>query len=53
MNAISTSIQKIVKEEADDYFVIILSDANIGQYNISPGTIAKGKTLVSFLQNVA
>ena len=41
MSAITTSIKKIAKEEADDYFVLVLSDANIGQYNISPASIGK------------
>ena len=41
LGAVSFAIQDIVKEDADDYFVVILSDANIAQYNIHPDDIAK------------
>lgn len=29
-------INAITKEEADEYFVVVLSDANLGRYSISP-----------------
>ncbi|CAG8510049.1 14562_t:CDS:10, partial [Ambispora leptoticha] len=41
LNATSHAIKDIVKEQADDYFVVVLSDANILQYHIKPGDIAK------------
>lgn len=43
LGAASHSVKEIVKEEADDYFVVVLSDANISQYNIHPADIARGK----------
>ncbi|KAI8617008.1 AAA domain-containing protein [Chytriomyces sp. MP71] len=39
--AVEHVVQDIVKEEADDYFALILSDANVTQYNIQPDVIAK------------
>ncbi|GES99877.1 von Willebrand factor A domain-containing protein 8 [Rhizophagus clarus] len=41
VSATAYAITDIVKEEADDYFVVVLSDANIQQYNINPADIAK------------
>ncbi|CAG8469528.1 17842_t:CDS:10 [Acaulospora morrowiae] len=41
LNAAAQAISDIVKEEADDYFVVVLSDANISQYNIDPEDIVK------------
>ncbi|KAI9354986.1 AAA domain-containing protein [Pilaira anomala] len=41
LGAASHSMKEIVKEESDDYFVVILSDANIQQYNIHPNDIAR------------
>ncbi|CAM0142536.1 unnamed protein product [Umbelopsis sp. WA50703] len=41
LGAASHAIKNIVKEEADDYFVVVLSDANIAQYNIKPKDIAR------------
>ncbi len=41
LNAAANAIKEITKEEADDYFVVILSDANITQYNINPTDISK------------
>ncbi|KAJ8326810.1 hypothetical protein O5D80_004253 [Batrachochytrium dendrobatidis] len=40
VDAVTTAIKDITEEEADDYFVLVLSDANLNQYNISPETIA-------------
>jgi von Willebrand factor A domain-containing protein 8 len=37
---IITAIKNITRTEADDYFVLVLSDANIHQYNISPELLA-------------
>lgn len=31
-----------MEEEADDYFVLVLSDANLHQYNINTSTIRNG-----------
>ncbi|CAG8469763.1 6846_t:CDS:2 [Acaulospora colombiana] len=42
LNAAAHAIKDITKEEADDYFVVVLSDANISQYHINPEDIAKG-----------
>ncbi|CAG8694960.1 23310_t:CDS:10, partial [Gigaspora rosea] len=41
MSAVAHAIKDITKEAADDYFVIVLSDANIQQYKINPENIAK------------
>ncbi|OAD73054.1 hypothetical protein PHYBLDRAFT_159083, partial [Phycomyces blakesleeanus NRRL 1555(-)] len=41
LGAASHSVKEIVKEEGDDHFVVILSDANIAQYNIHPDDIAR------------
>ncbi|GAA5805817.1 AAA domain-containing protein [Helicostylum pulchrum] len=41
LGAASHSMKEIVKEDSDDYFVVILSDANIQQYNIHPNDIAR------------
>jgi hypothetical protein len=38
--SIITAIKNITKDEADDYFVLVLSDANLHQYNISPDLLA-------------
>lgn len=45
VSATAYAIKDIVKEEADDYFVVVLSDANIQQYSINPEDIAKGNQL--------
>ncbi|KAJ3126154.1 von Willebrand factor A domain-containing protein 8 [Physocladia obscura] len=45
--AVETAIKEIAKEEADDYFVLILSDANITQYNIRPEELEKGESHLS------
>src|SRR5437762_142892 len=39
VSATAYAIKDIVKEEADDYFVVVLSDANIQQYRINPEDI--------------
>ncbi|CAG8454960.1 7144_t:CDS:10 [Dentiscutata heterogama] len=41
LSAVTHAIKDITKEIADDYFVIVLSDANIQQYKINPEDIAK------------
>ena len=41
-----------MKEEADDYFVVVLSDANIQQYRIDPEDIAKGNRSEHILQSI-
>lgn len=35
------AIREIAKEEADEYFVIVLSDANLERYGIQPSRFAK------------
>ncbi|KAJ2997148.1 von Willebrand factor A domain-containing protein 8 [Globomyces sp. JEL0801] len=42
LSAISTAVKKITNEDADDYFVVVLSDANLHQYNISTHSLATG-----------
>lgn len=42
LNAIISSIKNITKKEADEYFVLVLSDANLHQYNIDPKDISHG-----------
>jgi hypothetical protein len=46
LGAAAHSVKEIVTEDGDDYFVVILSDANIAQYNIHPKDIARGKAIV-------
>ncbi|KAG0296119.1 von Willebrand factor A domain-containing protein 8 [Linnemannia gamsii] len=41
LSATSMAMREIVKEDADDYIVVILSDANIGQYNIKPEDLGR------------
>ncbi|KAI8393920.1 AAA domain-containing protein [Radiomyces spectabilis] len=41
LGAASYAVKEIVNEEGDDYFVVVLSDANIAQYNIQPNDIAR------------
>ncbi|KAJ3072720.1 hypothetical protein HDU98_003032 [Podochytrium sp. JEL0797] len=41
MAAVETVIKDVAKEDADDHFALILSDANITQYNIHPEVLAK------------
>ncbi|KAI7879625.1 hypothetical protein K492DRAFT_208133 [Lichtheimia hyalospora FSU 10163] len=41
LGAVSHSVKEIVKDEGDDYFVVVMSDANITQYNIHPNDIAR------------
>jgi len=41
MSAASYAMKEIIKEEGDDYFVVILSDANIAQYNIRPPDLTR------------
>lgn len=39
LEATQKAITEITKEEADDYFVIVLSDANLRRYGIRPETL--------------
>ena len=41
LEATKHSISSVLKEEADEYFVIVLSDANFERYGIRPQTFAK------------
>ncbi|KAG0075973.1 von Willebrand factor A domain-containing protein 8 [Linnemannia elongata] len=41
LSATSMAMREIVKDDADDYIVVVLSDANIGQYNIKPEDLAR------------
>jgi hypothetical protein len=35
------AIDDVVQQEADDYYVYLLSDANLASYGVSPKTLAK------------
>ena len=37
--AISSAVKNVTAEEGDDYFVLVLSDANLHQYNISSSSL--------------
>jgi hypothetical protein len=39
VKATELAIRNIVKEEADEYFVFVFSDANLGRYGIRPSSI--------------
>ena len=39
------AIQKVVEQEADDYFVFVISDANLRRYGIEPSQL--GRLLVA------
>ncbi|XP_055954220.1 von Willebrand factor A domain-containing protein 8-like [Argiope bruennichi] len=41
LEATSHAIRTITKEDADEYFVIIMSDANFDRYGISPNSFGK------------
>ena len=40
MEAIDSAVKTISKEDADEYFVIALSDANLDRYGIRPKSLA-------------
>ena len=40
LEALKRGIKEITAEEADDYFVLLLSDANLSRYGISPAEFA-------------
>jgi hypothetical protein len=44
LNAITAAVKDITKNDADEYFVLLLSDANLHQYNISPAHISEALT---------
>ena len=39
--ATKAAIKEITKEPADEYFVVVLSDANFNRYGINPDDFAK------------
>jgi hypothetical protein len=41
LEAARKAIEEIVEEEADDYFVVLLSDANLDQYSIGAADLAE------------
>lgn len=45
LNATIGAIKSVKDEDADDYFVLVLSDANLAQYNISTESISKALTI--------
>ena len=52
LQAIKEAVSNASKEEADDYFVVVLSDANLNQYNIRPEDLRQGRPcVVAFYEN--
>ncbi|XP_077339308.1 von Willebrand factor A domain-containing protein 8 [Lithobates pipiens] len=45
LEATEHAIREIAKEEADEYFVIVLSDANLERYGIPPARFAQALTI--------
>ena len=41
LEATQKAVEEIVKEPADEYTVIVISDANFSRYRIKPETFAK------------
>lgn len=41
LESISLSVDLLTREEADDYYLFVVSDANLQQYNITPQSISK------------
>ncbi len=41
MEALEVGIPEVLKDEGDDYFVFLLSDANLGRYGLSPKEITR------------
>ncbi|KAJ9470157.1 hypothetical protein DIPPA_32734 [Diplonema papillatum] len=39
--AAKLAVQKVVEEEADDYFVVLISDANVSQYGIDASSLSE------------
>ena len=39
------AIERVLEAEADDYFVFLLSDANLGQYGVSPRALSQALTV--------
>jgi MoxR-like ATPase len=44
LECLKHGIQTIVEEESDDYFVLLISDANLNRYNVSPKEFGKELT---------
>ncbi|KNC84900.1 hypothetical protein SARC_02908 [Sphaeroforma arctica JP610] len=38
LNAARIAVEEVTAEEADDYYVFVVSDANVGRYDITPTT---------------
>ena len=36
LDAVSLAVEEVAKCDADDYFVFVLSDANLGRYDVQP-----------------
>lgn len=41
VEAIDHAVQRVVKEDGDDYFVFVVSDANLERYNIQPKSMGR------------
>jgi hypothetical protein len=41
VEALQCAIREVVAEPADDYFVFLVSDANLRRYNVNPDAIAR------------
>ena len=44
LRATELGVANVVKEEADDYFVFVLSDANLSRYDVSTDQLKKALT---------
>ena len=40
------AIDNVVEEEADEYFVFVVSDANVGRYDITPEVYVRARVCV-------
>jgi len=53
LDATQLAIADVIQREADDYFVIVLSDANFGRYGLEPETFGKALTTDSRVSGFA
>lgn len=60
LEAITTAVKSITLDEGDDYFVLVLSDANLHQYNITSESLnaamqadSRVNTCLLFIGNIS
>ena len=41
VKALQCAVREVVREPADDYFVFLVSDANLRRYNVNPDALAR------------